>query len=134
MAWPRMKATLPAMKKGTMFLRSPAWLDAVRRIAVRPKRTFDSSSTPGARPGAGAPLRPSEPPPTVGGMPVPSGPSGPTPPTGVPDPDATAEGVEAIDAFDLDDRDDDLDDNDLDDEVPDAFPLHDDDPSSGDAP
>lgn len=45
-------ASLASLPRGTAWFWSPGWLDVFKKIAVRKKRTFDSSETPrgGARP------------------------------------------------------------------------------------
>lgn len=128
-AWYRMKEALPGLKKGVMFLRSPSWLEAVRRIAVRPKRTFDSSSTPGggALPFAGAS-------PTVDRMRTTPGTSAGASPTDPPAPMADDLDLEGLDLTqDDEDFDDDPFANDDTASTFDDLDL-DDDPSSGDLP
>lgn len=41
-----LKATLPKMAVGTAWFWSPGWLEILRKVQVRPRRTFDSSATP----------------------------------------------------------------------------------------
>jgi hypothetical protein len=40
------KASLPSLPVGTAWFWSPAWLEILARVEVRPRRTFDSSATP----------------------------------------------------------------------------------------
>jgi hypothetical protein len=40
------KASLPSLPVGTAWFWSPAWLEILSRVEVRPRRTFDSSATP----------------------------------------------------------------------------------------
>jgi len=44
------KASLPSLTTGTAWVWSPGWLEVLQRVAVRRRRTFDSSATP--KPGA----------------------------------------------------------------------------------
>jgi hypothetical protein len=41
-------ASLPGLKKGEAWFWSPEWLDVMKRVQVRRRRTFDSSATPKA--------------------------------------------------------------------------------------
>lgn len=42
----KMMAELPSLPIGTAFFWSPGWLDIFKKVAIRKRRTFDSSSTP----------------------------------------------------------------------------------------
>lgn len=52
--------SLPSLPVGTAWVWSPGWLDLFRKVAIRPRRTFDSSATPtvGKRPVEPAQLAP----------------------------------------------------------------------------
>jgi hypothetical protein len=41
-----LKDSLPSLPVGTAWVWSPGWLEVMRKIQVRPRRTFDSSATP----------------------------------------------------------------------------------------
>jgi DNA polymerase III delta prime subunit len=41
-----LKDSLPSLPVGTAWVWSPGWLEVMRKIKVRPRRTFDSSATP----------------------------------------------------------------------------------------
>lgn len=42
----QVKATLAGLPIGTAWVWSPSWLGILRKVSVRPRRTFDSSATP----------------------------------------------------------------------------------------